>query len=181
MKHLKGFELFESKKINAIRQFIPYETFYKDPKTGEYDKTKRIRGRSKIIGYAGRKIVIFDVNGLSVPFYLSSGHGGKKDVPSGKWYPFFGIGPDGWFNKLSGTHITSYYDVPLLKSLAEELDRTIGDIREDSTVPVTTVKGDHLDAINKDLNPTENQRPTTLKNFNQNLQEFKEKLKKVTQ
>ena len=44
-----------------------------------------------------------------MPFYLSTGKGGKKDVTSGKWYPIFGIGQDGWLNKLSGTEINNYY------------------------------------------------------------------------
>jgi len=88
MKHLKTYQLFES-SITATRLEIPYETYAKDPQTGGLDPKNKISGKSKIIDYADRKIVVFNVNGIHVPFYLSSGHGGKKDVTSGKWYPFF--------------------------------------------------------------------------------------------
>jgi ppGpp synthetase/RelA/SpoT-type nucleotidyltranferase len=87
MKHIREFSLFES-KINAIRVEIPYETYEKDS-NGHYTKN-RIKGKSKIIDYADRKIVLFDINGIRIPFYLSSGHAGKKDVAAGKWYPFLG-------------------------------------------------------------------------------------------
>lgn len=81
-----------------------------------------------MIDWGGRKIVMVDINGVKVPFYLSTGLGGKTDVPSGKWYPFFGIDPDGWMNKTEG--IADYYNSPELKSVAESLDRKYGDIRE---------------------------------------------------
>jgi hypothetical protein len=167
--------LFES-KLNVIRQDIPYETFEKNPKTGEFNKEKRISGKSKIIDYNDRKIVLFDVNGVNIPFYLSSGHANKRDVQSGKWYPFFGIGSDGWFNKLSGKEINNYYGIDILRKIAEELDKKIGDIRSDKSVPKVTLSGPHIKAINRGLTPTENGMSTSVINFYKNFNNFKKSL-----
>jgi len=173
---IRNESLLES-NINAVRLEIPYEVYAKDPKTGFLDPKNKISGKSKIIDYADRKIVVFDVNGVHVPFYLSSGHGGKKDVTSGKWYPFFGIATDRWFNKLSSSDINNYYGVDLFKKISQSLDSKIGDIRNDSSIPKVNPFGAHVDFINKDLNPTENGNPDTKIKFNQNLENFKKKLK----
>ena len=176
MKHLKTYKIFES-GITAIRLEIPYETYAKDPKTNFLDPKNKISGKSKIIDYADRKIVVFNVNGIHVPFYLSSGHGGKKDVTSGKWYPFFGIyGPDRWLNKSSTSDINSYYGVDLLKQISQSLDSKIGDIRSDKSIPKVSPTGIHIDFINKDLTPVENERPDTKIKFAQNLENLKRKL-----
>jgi hypothetical protein len=176
MKHLKTYKIFES-SITATRLEIPYETYaIKDPKTGELDPKNKIYGKSKIIDYADRKIVVFSVNGIHVPFYLSSGHGDKKDVKSGKWYPFFGIATDRWLNKSSSSDINDYYGVDLLKQISQSLDSKIGDIRNDSSIPKVSPTGTHIDFINKDLTPVENERPDTKIKFIQNLENLKRKL-----
>ena len=76
-----------------------------------------------------RVAVVKDINGVKVPFYISTGSGGKKNVPTGQWYPYFGNGPDGWFNKGSEEDINNFYNSPELKAAADELNTTIGDIR----------------------------------------------------
>jgi hypothetical protein len=76
-----------------------------------------------------RVAVVKDINGVKVPFYISTGSGGKKNVPTGQWYPYFGNGPDGWFNKGSEEDINNFYNSPELKAAADELNNTIGDIR----------------------------------------------------
>ena len=76
-----------------------------------------------------RVVVVKDINGVKVPFYISTGSGGKKNVPTGQWYPYFGNGPDGWFNKGSEEDINNFYNSPELKAAADELNTTIGDIR----------------------------------------------------
>jgi hypothetical protein len=176
---IAGKELLFESKLNVIRQDIPYETFEKDPKTGEYNKDKKIVGKSKIIDYNDRKIVLFDVNGVNVPFYLSSGHAGKKDVEAGKWYPFFGIGSDGWFNKLSAKEINNYYGIDILRSIAEALDKKIGDIRFDKSIPKVLLSGSHIEAINKGLTPTENGMSTSVINFHKNFNNFKKRLEEA--
>lgn len=114
-------------------------------------------------------VVMRNVNGVTVPFYLSSGQGGKTDVPAGKWYPFFGIGADGWINKTGGKEMTSYYGSEALKQAAEELDNTIGDIRNDTSVPRVGRTGQHIDFINQGLSPTENNTADTLTKVKENI------------
>jgi len=105
-------------------------------------KTGKTR-QSPIFSVSGRAVVLVDVNGVRVPFYRSSGSGGKKNVPSGRWYPIFGIGKEqviydgyeerlrangGWFNKGSEEEIVDYYGVPELRRIAENLDSQLEDL-----------------------------------------------------
>jgi hypothetical protein len=148
---------------------IPWDSVVYDPNApGSKRKTN---GTSNIIDYAGRKIVIIDVNGRNIPFYLSTGSGGKVDVTSGKWYPIFGISKEGWLNKLSGKEINNYYGSDVLKGIAESLDKKIGDIRSDESIPKVGTTGSHIDAINKNLSPTENKLPTTRTTVEQNIKD----------
>lgn len=73
-----------------------------------------------------RVMVITDVNGVKVPYYLSTGEGGKKSVATGKWYPFFGVGKDKWINKGSEKNINEFYGSPSLKAKADELNNSLG-------------------------------------------------------
>lgn len=82
-----------------------------------------------MIDLAGRKIVLVNINGVKIPFYLSTGHGMKLFVEAGKWYPFFGLDPDGWFNKGTEDDINKFYNSPKLKEIAEKLNKKYGDIR----------------------------------------------------
>ena len=119
--------------------------------------------RQGMIDLAGRKIVVVNINGVDVPFYLSTGKGGKYNVESGKWYPFFGIDPYGWFNKGSQTQINDYYGSPKLKLVAEALDKKWGDIRDDSKRKVVAKSykenPEQLESvrrqINRDVKPME--------------------------
>ena len=134
-------------------------------------------GTAPIIDMSGRKIVVRDVNGVQVPFYLSSGRAGKADVPAGKWYPILGIDPDtGWLNKGSSAEIVNYYGSDALRQAAQELDATIGDIRNDTSVPRVGPTGPHMDIINQGLSPTANQQPDTMEKFNANLQQLLDRL-----
>ena len=115
--------------------------------TPEYEQIKRLSydidvsptETSRILDYAERYIVILDVNGVPVPFYRSTGKGGKTDVEAGKWYPFFGIGTGhsvmssklSWIIKTGGKgtrahpelNMNDYYGSPSMKKYAEMLDR----------------------------------------------------------
>ena len=148
---------------------IPFDQFERKPDSAELIPGTNVRGEAPIIDLGGRKIVMRDVNGVQVPFYLSSGLAGKKDVAAGKWYPILGIGPDGWINKGSQQEINDYYGSPELRTAAQELDATIGDIREDTTVPKVKPTGAHIDAINAGLNPTANSQADTIDVFKANL------------
>ena len=86
-------------------------------------------GTDKIVQIAGRPIVVVDVGSRTVPFYVSTGGGGKKGVPTGKWYPFFGLGKNGFFNKgWEEAQINSYYGNQALAHAARTLDDTFGNV-----------------------------------------------------
>jgi len=155
---------------------IDYDSVVYDPTVAGNKRT--VSGTSNIIDYAGRKIVVINVDGRNIPFYLSTGSGGKVDVTSGKWYPIFGISESGWLNKLSGKEINNYYGSEVLRGIAEALDRKIGDIREDDSIPKVGVKGRHFDIINKDLTPTENELSTTRTTVEKNIKETVDFLEK---
>lgn len=194
LKHIKEIEIFEAEttpEIKVSMKEIPYKTKIWDPIRKE---KKEESGKTKILDIAGRKIILLEINGVNCPFYLSSGGGGKKNVPAGKWYPFFGIGWDAWFNKGTESDILNYYGVSLLKHYAEYLNREIGDIRDKKTpaahAPSFSSARDfseggkfsdlpHLEAINKDLNPTDNESPYTKSLFYENVERWKEKLRKA--
>jgi hypothetical protein len=148
---------------------IPFDQYERQPGSAELIPGTNVRGEAPIIELAGRKIVMRDINGVQVPFYLSSGLAGKKDVEAGKWYPILGIGPDGWINKGSQQEINDYYGSPELRDAAQQLDATIGDIRNDTSIPKVKPTGAHLDAINAGLNPTANGLENTREVFDANL------------
>lgn len=83
----------------------------------------------QIIDVQGRPVVLVEIDGKRIPFYVSTGSGGKKSVATGKWYPIFGVGSDGWFNKTSEADINNYYNSKTLKAVAHELDKAFGDLR----------------------------------------------------
>ena len=86
--------------------------------------------QDKIVQIGTRPIVVVDIDGFAAPFYVSTGSGGKAGVPVGKWYPFFGIGEKGWFNKgWTEEMIINYYGNAKLARVARVLDSSIGDVR----------------------------------------------------
>ena len=134
--------------------------------------------KTPIYDSAGRKIVVAEINGVRVPFYLSTGAAGKKTVASGKWYPFFGIAagdsPGGWLNKGSEAAINDYYGSSHLKEIAQHLDQILGDIRDVKVTASFGFKNDGsrntvIDFINKGLKPTENGKSTTASAFAANV------------
>ena len=124
-----------------------------------------------------RPIVLVNYNGIQIPFYMSTGMGGKADyVPVDKWYPFFGIGPKkGWINK-SGSRMASYYGSPVLKSIAERLDAVFGDCAMDIYAPQLKppMKNDPsiIRQINKGLSPGDGGDEQTANNINSLLQKI---------
>ncbi|MDE6250748.1 MAG: hypothetical protein K2M34_03895 [Alphaproteobacteria bacterium] len=89
----------------------------------------------KVGRISGRPVVVVDVGGRKIPFYVSTGSAGKLEVPTGKWEVIFGIGQnaDGtsaWFNKLGIDDIVSHYGSPELKQIADALDSRLGDLRD---------------------------------------------------
>jgi hypothetical protein len=106
---------------------------------------------------SGRYTVAVDMGGISVPFYNSTGLGGKAGVAVDKWYPFFGIGPDGWINKGSEEIINDFYGSNKLKRVAQVLNNTLGLPSRAKNVSGWSVnRGDgnyFISAVNRGLDP----------------------------
>lgn len=115
----------------------------------------------KYFGYDmdGRKLVLIDMGNIKLPFYLSSGEGGKLNVAAGKWYPIFGISKSGWLNKGTEEQINDYYGSSVAKSVSKKLDDVLGDMRTLFSFSHMVAIDKALSIINQDLNPPD-QRPT---------------------
>lgn len=151
-------------RIGAIP--IPYDTRLWDAARGT---ATYANGTSRIIEVGGRKVVIMDINGKRVPFYLSTGRAGKASVAPGKWYPFFGVSNNGWINKGSEQQINDFYGSSELRDAADKLNSEIGNVLSDTTIPEGRLKGRHIDAINEGMSPVENGEPDTLTRFEENV------------
>ena len=138
--------------------------------------------QSEIVYVDGRYFVVVNMNGINIPFYMSSGLGGKKSVQSGKWYPFFGVSEQGWLNKTTEEEINNYYNSPELKAISEALDNIYpgseyGISKDDVFIrPIgkgeTVAQGNFYnfkEVINKDLNPTENKLLDTTDKVRENI------------
>lgn len=136
-------------------------------------------GTNNMINYYHRNIVVVKIGNVHVPFYMSTGSGGKKNVQPGLWYPFFGIKGD-WLNKGTQEQINNFYGSPVLKAVAEQLNQVLGtgyvdEIRGPITIDEETIQ---LDYVNQDLNPTENGKSDTIEKFNNNVQSALETIDK---
>jgi len=119
-----------------------------------YGNEGSVEGHSKIVNLEGyRPHVLAWVRGTQVPFYISTGLGGKASVESGKWYPHFGQGKDGWLNKAGESAINEHYGSRHLKAVADWLNTNVGDVRDDHRIPEVEISGPHIAAMNKDLSP----------------------------
>lgn len=142
-----------------------------------------------MIDLAGRKIILANINGVKVPFYLSTGSGNKAFVESGKWYPFFGLDPDGWFNKGTEDEINDFYGSAKLKEVAEKLNKKYGDIRNTNKgVEVVKRRKDNpeqFDAVRRAINQDVHNLPYA--NMNKDYNEarygqdakFKDRIKQI--
>lgn len=149
---------------------IPYRTVSFDPAlNGGVGGKVESTGTSPIINFGDRMMVLTTINGRKVPFYLSTGKGGKKDVAAGQWYPFFGIGEDGWINKTGGQEMADYYGSAELRQKAQELDKAFSGVNFDN-VPKVSLGGAHIDAINAAFpNATDNGTAETLNNVRKSI------------
>ena len=121
-----------------------------------------------VITSSDRAKVLVNINGTIVPFYLTTNQAGKNLIPG--WYPFFGIGKDGWLNKTDKSDMETYYErywgkeaADIVKSAAEELNafygtdsaafKNDGDPNE-KVRPLTTLADKTEDYINSKLSYT---------------------------
>ena len=119
-----------------------------------YGEPGKVEGHSKIVNVDGmRPHVLAWIRGTKVPFYISTGLGGKKSVETGKWYPHFGFGKDKWLNKGPEEVINASYGSRHLKAVSDWLNHNVGDIRDNYKLPDVDSIGPHIDAMNSDLSP----------------------------
>ena len=88
-----------------------------------------------MIDYSDRVMVLMKVGKYNIPFYISTGQAGKKNVKAGNWYAVFGIGVEkGWINKGSEEQINNSYGFQLFEKLSKILNEGVGAIqsREDN-------------------------------------------------
>ena len=89
-----------------------------------------INGKSyNTVDYSDRVMVLLKIGQYNIPFYISTGQAGKKNVKAGNWYVVFGIGETrGWINKGSEADINDQYNFPIFQKLAKILNEGIGTI-----------------------------------------------------
>lgn len=187
--HMKMVKKLE-KKLEASSRLKLQKFSFTGPDGEKYD--------SSIINIGKRPVVIVDIYDVNVPFYMSSGVGGKEKVIPGQWYPFFGVAKTGWLNKTNETEMADYYNVPEFKLVAEILNNLItkNDIPDSRTKwnngdkewgvfrnPYESytnypVKDSVIESLHKDMLPAE--RGDT-KNLNKNILNVKLKIEKNKQ
>jgi hypothetical protein len=81
------------------------------------------------IDYKDRIMVMMKIGKYNIPFYISTGQAGKKNVKAGDWYAVFGIGIEGgWINKGSEDQINSSYNFPIFEKISKILNEGLGTI-----------------------------------------------------
>jgi hypothetical protein len=127
---------------------------------------------AKVVNTGSRIVAVYKVRGVNIPFYISTGGGGKASVPTGKWYPVFGIHSSGWLNKGTEESINKFYGSKELARGAEILNKYLGDLRSvEDKIPL--MKPDGYSIINKNL------KPMSWDEVDSNVTEFKKRINAV--
>jgi hypothetical protein len=111
-----------------------------------------------IVNYVGRYIVLKEVKGHIIPFYLSSGQAGKENVPVGKWYAIGGVSPDGWIVKMGQNRekeniIVQNFYIKSLQDAAKQLNDKIGNITLiENKIKNSVIFLDKINSIFDDVN-----------------------------
>jgi hypothetical protein len=151
--------LLAQKLKNSGLKCVPFPTNGTPVSDGIYFKG----GELLIINDADRDIVLIDLGNIKLPFYKSTGEGGKTEVPAGKWYPYFGNAKGwGWFNKTTQRQIRNYYGSEKLKVVSQQLDSILGD--NDCGFAKGSFGSNNAEEIwkvlNQDLNPASSNKDT---------------------
>lgn len=87
----------------------------------------------KFIVHSGRVIVVAKLKDTLFPLYCSTGLAGKSSdiAKSGNWFVFWGIGSDGWFNKIGGGDsftMNNQFGSSKIAKIADKLNDAVGDV-----------------------------------------------------
>lgn len=141
-----------------------------------FDTNPVYRNPVYIYDNSGRYTVLINMGNYTIPFYWSTGLGGKERVPSDKWYPFFGIGPDKWINKGSQDMILDFYGSSTLKNIANILNSNLRPSRDPVNVAGYSaykkdIEQQFMKVVNNGLRPASSSDTNTwLTNMNSLLQ-----------
>jgi len=105
-------------------------------------------------------MVMAKIGKHNIPFYISTGQAGKKNVKSGNWYVVFGIGESGWINKGSEELINKQYDFPVFQKIAKILNEGVGNFQSRENNGNGKLKDgigfmndmEHIDQFNSQMN-----------------------------
>lgn len=147
------------KNINGLKVRFVNIDFHKAG--GDFRNGKQ--SSNNVVHAGDRVFVLAEFNGIRIPFYISTGDGGKEKVPVGKWYPIFGH--MGWVNKGSQEEINDAYGSKALKDIKNWLDQNVGflGVADENgyfgltnETKVNEGAGAKLfyDSLNRDLKPT---------------------------
>ena len=127
---------------------------------------------AKVVNTGDRIMAVLNVRGVNIPYYISTGGGGKASVPTGKWYPVFGIHSSGWLNKGTEESINKFYGSKELARGAEILNKYLGDLRSvEDKIPL--MKSDGYSIINKNV------KPMSWHEVDSNVNEFKKRINAI--
>lgn len=90
-----------------------------------YATEEKVHGTAAQIDWFYRPMCLIKIGDWVQPFYMSSGNGGKN-IPTGVWYPFFGVHGAGWINKTKGSDMLKFYDNPIYQAISNKLNEVTG-------------------------------------------------------
>ena len=111
-------------KLSGVKNIDGLKVSFSNIPSSSKVFNQNVKDGSPVININGRITISADINGVSIPFYISTGGGGKKNVPIGKWYPYFGH-IDDYFVKLDENQINKSYYNSALRSVKNWLDTNI--------------------------------------------------------
>lgn len=118
----------------------------------------------KIVRINDRPVTVIKIGDFNLPFYCSTGKGGKEayGIPARKWYPIFGIdtsrGKAGYLNKGNENEIKTFYGSDILRQICDILNDVYGDVVDYTETAMPTVTDiDTINiTVNQNLNPVPN-------------------------
>lgn len=111
-------------KLSGVKNIDGLKVSFSNIPSSSKVFNQNVKDGSPVININGRITISANINGVSIPFYISTGGGGKKNVPIGKWYPYFGH-IDDYFVKLDENQINKSYYNSALRSVKNWLDTNI--------------------------------------------------------